>query len=74
MSEIKPEFSQVRHNLMTRQGYSPYCGNMDKCATMPRTSWNGHQFRCGHCGWVSAFPADFIAEYRAKWNLSEARK
>jgi hypothetical protein len=68
--------SQVRENLMSRAGYSPYCGggiSGDTSCSMPRTSWNGQQFRCGQCGWVSAFPADFIAEYRAKWNLSEAR-
>lgn len=59
------EFSQVRHNLMTRPGYSPYCGNFDKCPTMPRTRWTGDQFRCGCCGWVSAFPDDFIEEYKA---------
>lgn len=59
-------FSQVRHNLMTRPGYTPYCGG-ERCQTMPRTSWTGTQFRCGSCGWVSAFPADFIAEYKAHW-------
>lgn len=64
------EFSQVRHNLMTRPGYSPYCGNFDKCPTMPRTTWSRHteQFKCHACGWVSAFPADFIAEYKAHWS------
>jgi hypothetical protein len=59
--------SIVRDNLMTRPGYSPYCGN-DKCSTMPRTVWNGEQFKCCSCGWVSTFPADFIAEYKAKWH------
>ncbi|SEE39505.1 hypothetical protein SAMN05216510_2452 [Pseudomonas coleopterorum] len=64
--------SIVRENLMTRSGYTPYCGG-ERCRTMPRTSWNGRQFSCQQCGWVSAFSAEFIAEYRAKWNLSEAR-
>lgn len=58
--------STVRENLMTRPGYSPYCGG-ERCRTMPRTHWTGEQFKCTHCGWVSAFPADFIAEYKAKW-------
>ncbi len=58
--------STVRDNLMTREGYSPYCGNIH-CSTMPRTSWTGKQFKCGSCGWVSSFPPDFIAEYKAKW-------
>ncbi len=58
--------SIVRHNLMTREGYSPYCG-ADRCpAGMPRTSWDGMQFRC-RCGWRSNFPPDFIAEYKAAW-------
>lgn len=56
----------VRKNLMTRAGYSPYCGNMD-CRTMPRTEFNGEQFRCSYCGWVSEFPSDFIKKYKAKW-------
>jgi hypothetical protein len=60
--------SIVRDNLMTRPGYSPYCGNVN-CSTMPRAGWTGEQFRCGRCGWMSTFPADFIAEYKAKWNL-----
>lgn len=64
--------SIVRENLMSRAGYTPYCGN-DKCRLMPRTSWSGQQFRCGQCGWISAFPDDFLTEYRAKWNLSEVR-
>lgn len=63
--------STVRHNLMTRPGYSPYCGNMEECSTIPRTSWTGEQFRCGCCGWVSGFPADFIAAYKAKWHDGE---
>jgi len=63
--------SIIRDNLMSRPGYSPYCGNMN-CATMPRTSWTGSQFRCGRCGWVSQFPDDFIAEYKAKWGIGAA--
>lgn len=61
--------SIVRQNLLSRPGYSPYCGN-EKCPTMPRTTWNGEQFQCS-CGWRSQFPADFIAEYkayRAQWS------
>lgn len=59
--------SIVRENLMTRAGYSPYCGN-EKCPTLPRTRWTGEQFKCSCCGWLSQFPADFIAEYKAKWH------
>ncbi|MEI5996788.1 hypothetical protein H3V53_06115 [Paraburkholderia bengalensis] len=60
--------STVRDNLMSRPGYSPYCGNA-RCATMPRTTWNGSQFRCFECGWVSRFPADFIDQYKTRWGL-----
>lgn len=59
--------SLIRENLMSRPGYSPYCGN-DTCPLLwPRTKWDGEQFRC-NCGWRSAFPAEFIAEYKAKWH------
>lgn len=61
--------STVRENLMNRAGYSPYCGGAfdNKSCSMPRTVWTGEQFKCRECGWVSQFPADFIAEYKAKW-------
>lgn len=64
--------SVVRDNLMNRKGYTPYCGG-EQCSTMPRTSWDGGQFKCAHCGWRSAFPFDFLKEYRAHWGLSEPR-
>lgn len=60
--------SIVRENLMSRPGYSPYCGNGNCAGLMPRTTWTGEQFKCGSCGWISQFPADFIAEYKAKWH------
>lgn len=59
--------SLVRINLMTREGYSPYCGGERCPLQMPRTTWDGEQFKC-RCGWRSQFPADFIAEYKAKWH------
>lgn len=60
--------SIVRDNLMNREGYAPYCGNVDGCF-MPRAYWAGRQFRCHACGWESAFTDEFIAEYKAKWGL-----
>lgn len=58
--------STVRRNLMNQQGYSPYCG-AERCHfTWPRTSFDGEQFKC-RCGWRSAFDADFIRVYKAKW-------
>lgn len=61
--------SVVRRNLMTVPGYSPYCGAM--CRVMPRTRFNGEQFVCPCCGWVSSFPKEFIDEYKKKWRLYE---
>lgn len=58
----------VRSNLMTIEGYSPYCGSIT-CKYMPRTKFNGEQFVCPYCGWASSFPADFIKEYKAKWKI-----
>jgi hypothetical protein len=63
--------SIVRENLMTRRGYSPYCGN-EKCRQMPRTTWTGQQFKCPACRWQSQFPDDFIAQYKAKWHSEAA--
>ena len=60
--------STVRDNLMSRQGYTPYCGNIECRRGMPRTRFNGQQFVCG-CGWCSSFEAEFIAAYKAKWAM-----
>lgn len=65
--------SLVRENLMTRPGYSPYCGNEHCWHNMPRTGWDGEQFKCA-CGWRSQFPADFIAEYKAKWHSANQQR
>jgi hypothetical protein len=67
--------SIVRDNLMTRVGYTPYCGNDPhfddyKCpGSWPRTVFNGKQFRCPSCGHTSEFDQEFIAEYKTKWEL-----
>jgi hypothetical protein len=59
--------SIVRDNLMTRPGYTPYCGNDVSCAYRnPRTFFKRGQFNC-LCGWQSSFEPEFIAAYRAKW-------
>ena len=60
--------SIVRQNLMTKKGYTPYCGN-NECKNMPRTRFNGEQFRCPCCGWTSQFPQEFIKQYKQKWNI-----
>lgn len=58
--------SIVRENLMTREGYAPYCGNENCRLNMPRTHFINGQFACG-CGWKSSFEPEFIAAYQAKW-------
>ena len=63
------EDTLIRENLMTREGYSPYCGSDNKGCDNPRTKFNGEQFVCPHCGWVSNFASDFIIRYKDKWNL-----
>ncbi len=60
--------SIVRENLMTRPGYAPYCGDAKCRFQMPRTRFDGEQFKC-ICGWKSELPPDFIAAYKAKWGL-----
>ena len=69
--------SIVRDNLMTREGYTGYCGD-DLCKEVthggigsrrwPRTVFNGEQFRCPNCGWTSGFPEEFIKQYKDKWS------
>lgn len=58
--------SIVRQNLLSRYGYTPYCGEMSAKCSMPRTTFNGEQFACPECGWVSAFPEEFIEEFKGK--------
>lgn len=66
----------VRENLMTRQGYSGYCGSalclprtQSSPERWPRTVFNGEQFDCPKCKWTSEYPKDFIKRYKTKWNL-----
>lgn len=61
--------STVRSNLMKREGYTPYCGNMDACDA-PRTVFDIDQFACPHCEWRSSFDDKFIKEYKKKWGKS----
>jgi hypothetical protein len=64
--------SIVRDNLMTREGYTPYCGDPDCFLRMPRTTFKRGQFEC-RCGWRSGFDPDFIAKYEAKWASPHTR-
>lgn len=61
--------SDVRRNLLTVEGYRPYCGAM--CRIMPRAHFNGEQFVCTCCGWESSFPADFIKKYKETWGIKD---
>lgn len=57
--------SVVRENLMTRPGYTPYCG-AERCPYhMPRTKFTGTQFKC-ECGWRTSFEPEFIEQYRQR--------
>lgn len=58
----------MQEKLLNTEGYAPYCGN-NECPTMPRARFNGKQFYCPCCGWVSQFPEDFIEAYKEKWNI-----
>lgn len=60
--------SVVRDNLMNEKGYTPYCGNLDCTRGMPRTKFDGHQFKC-NCGWRSDFERGFILNYKQKWGI-----
>jgi hypothetical protein len=57
--------SIVRDNILNRPGYTPYCGGAGMCG-MPRTEFDGEQFKCPHCGWRSGFEAEFIERYKAR--------
>jgi len=59
--------SVVRKNLLNRENYTPYCG--DLCGPMPRTFFNKEQFECPACGWTSGFEAKFIATYKKRWGM-----
>ena len=55
--------SIVRSNMLSRSGYTPYCGS-EKCTHgWPRSKFNGSQFECG-CGWKSTFEPEFIERYK----------
>jgi len=61
--------STVRQNLlMSVERYSPYCGGSG-CSKMPRTEFNGSQFVCPECGWISQIPQDIIDKYKKRWSL-----
>lgn len=61
--------SIVRENLMSRPGYTPYCGALHCRFHWPRASFMRGQFQCG-CGWRSEFEPEFIKQYEAKWASS----
>jgi len=63
--------SIVRKNLLTEKNYTPYCGGDYGVCGLPRTVFNGSQFKCScsSCSWVSDFPDEFIQEYKKKWGI-----
>jgi hypothetical protein len=68
------ETSIVRNKLMTVKDYTPYCGNnisrrlINGCSN-PRTKFNGQQFCCPECKFITSFPIDFIEKYKEYWGI-----
>ena len=52
----------MQEKVLSTKGYTPYCGNSN-CKVMPRTYFNGNQFQCSCCGWISSFPEECMKEY-----------
>lgn len=63
--------SLIQNNLMTKPGYTPYCGGFG-CRTQPRTVFKDGQFECPACKWRSQHNRAFIYEYVNKWGLNPA--
>ncbi len=64
--------SIVRENLLSQPGYTPYCGGEYKACGLPRTKFDGQQFKCPRCSFRTNFEPEFIAEVvkfqlRASW-------
>lgn len=68
--------STIRKNILEIPEYTPYCGSL-RCkpgisiTRWPRTFFNGTQFECAKCGWVSKFPKSFIEKYKTKFKLND---
>jgi len=58
--------SIVRQNLMTREGYSPYCAEV-RCFRRARFNPDRGQFGCPVHSFETSFEPEFIEEYRKKW-------
>lgn len=62
------ENSIVRHNLLIRDGYAPYCGNGSCMNRVPYNMVTGIAI-CS-CGWTSpALTKEFIDLYNQVWGL-----
>ena len=65
--------SIVQNDLMTQEGYTPYCGSnvprppVGNGCDNPLTKFNGQQFVCPKCGTTTSFPMEFINEYKEHW-------
>ena len=66
LDDPKDYGSIVRNNLMKRPRYAPYCMC---CSALRRMIWTGEQFICPVTRSETEFPAEFIAEYKARWAL-----
>ena len=55
---------RILDNLMNQSEYTPYCG-VFFCKN--QTKFNGTQFVCLKCGYITQFPKEIINEYKKKW-------
>jgi len=56
--------SIVHGEVTNSKGYTPRCGSISCHDGCPITQFNGKQFVCPSCGWVSHLHKDFIQQYK----------
>jgi hypothetical protein len=69
-TKATPAISIVRENILTRPGYSPYCGAARCPRGWPRTEFKRDQFECV-CGWRSQFEDGFVTSAREALTRSQ---
>jgi len=72
MTNTEQPMSTVRRNLLSEPGYAPYCGGSYAVCGLPRTMFDGEQFKCPRCSFRSNFEPEFISEVVAFNALSKA--
>ncbi len=59
----------IEENLLTVLDYTPYCGNQISSRDIggcdnPRLRFNGVQFSCPACSYMTDFEPEFIGRYK----------